>query len=201
MKQKIAGAVVVLTALGFFLWYAHSRPASPSGLGTSTAPSALSGSSSPASSLIKATPGIETWYTNKKLHFSFRIPDGFTAPDIKTGSPNVQGVLVENAAGDELIVAVFPLANGPTGPLTVDGIRENAPGQIITNVTQGVIGAVVTGLSFDTDAQAWGGDGVGFWFAYNGYLYELTAYKKDQELLDFVRSTWQFSPPVPPPKG
>jgi hypothetical protein len=187
------GSVVFLIVVGclLFLWYGKPYQALPS-LSASTTPPV-------AAPLIRTTPGVETWYTNDTLHFSFRLPDGFMAPEAK--SVNVSGaqaVTVYNKDGDTLLVVAIPLASA-AGALTEDEIHANTPGQTITNVEQGAVGALVTGFSFDTDDKEWGGDGVGFWFAYNGYLYEITTYAKDAPLLDFIRSTWQFSPPVPPP--
>ena len=40
---------------------------------------------------ISLTAGVERWYTNDARTFSFRLPDGFNAPDLKTGEPGVEG--------------------------------------------------------------------------------------------------------------
>ena len=194
------GAVIVLAALGFFLFLFHadSHPALlTSDVASSTVPSADTAASS---SLFKTTPGVETWYTNDKLHFSFRLPDGFMAPEAKSVNvPGAQAVTVYNTSGDKLLVVAIPITVDIGNTLSAQDIIADTKGQVVTNIRPAIVGTVVTGLAFDTDSKEWGGEGSALWFKFNGYLYEVTTYAKDAPLLDFIRSTWQFSKPVPPP--
>jgi hypothetical protein len=57
-----------------------------------------------------------------------------------------------------------------------------------------VIGTVVHGVRFRNNAEEWGGDGVSVWAAYNGYVYQISAARKDEDLLNFVITHWFFAP-------
>lgn len=194
------GVAIVLVALGFFFFLFHTTSPRPalltSDVASSTIPSANTVTSSP---LIHTTPGVETWYTNDTLHFSFRLPDGFMAPEAKTNVSGAQAVTVYNTSGDKLLVVAIPITVDIGNTLSAQDIIADTKGQVVTNIRPAIVGTVVTGLAFDTDSKEWGGEGSALWFKFNGYLYEVTTYAKDAPLLDFIRSTWQFSKPVPPP--
>lgn len=187
------GTAVLVATLGFFVWKTSSQPVST----VSSAPPIISGESTP---LVHTTPGIESWYTNDQFHFSFRLPDGFLAPEAK--SVNVEGaqaVIVHNSSDDELFVLVLPFHNKVGDMVTAEDIRANSVGEHITNVQLGTIAGSLPGLSFATDSTQWGGDGVAFWFIHGNYLFELSTFRKDEPLLNYIRKTWQFAPPTPPP--
>ena len=204
-----AGAAVLCLLLGLYFWHTGRQNAGteegtlkfvPAVAQTqaSTTPVAFPKTSEVTPQRTRAlttTPGVERWYTNTALKFSFRLPDGFSAPDGDTGTPGVYAVAVYNPEGDALVVMAYPISQGTA--ITESVLRANLPNEHITDVREGVIGTAVRGLYFRSDDPDWGGDAIGFWAAYNGYLYELRTFRHEQALMDFVIANWFFAPPTP----
>ena len=189
--------IVLLAGAGWYLWQeGASSQSSATAANSLTAGSPDAGDGSVS---IHTTPGVESWYTNAALHFSFRLPDGFMAPDAK--SVNVAGAhaaIVYNKAGDELLVVAVPQSVVTGGGLSLNDIRNDSPGEVIGNATTTSITGIPA-IEFATNAKEWGGNGIGLWFLRDGYRYELMTYRKDAALLEYIRETWQFAPPAPPP--
>ncbi len=196
MKQESSVIVYGVLAALFvvaLVWYGvSSRDTATIEAPTFTLPVA---SSTAPTSRITTTPGVERWYTNEKLTFSFRLPDGFSAPEIETKVPGEHGVVVYNDAGDRLLVYANPIAEGTE--LRAEDIAALLPGVRVAEVREGTISTVVRGFWFRTDAKEWEGDGVMFWTAYNGYLYQLQTAGKNNDLLEFIVANWYFAPPAP----
>jgi hypothetical protein len=150
------------------------------------------------STLIRFTPGIEAWYTNEALHFSFRIPEGFSAPDGTVNAGTGHIVELSNTKSDKLLILALPIDTGADQVLTEQIVRDNAPGQNLSDFHEGLLQEGTRGLMFRTDSGEWGGGGIAFWFIHDTYLYELSTYTRDAELLDAVMQTWRFGLPVPP---
>lgn len=144
---------------------------------------------------ILVTEGVERWYTNDSRTFSFRLPDGYLAPEFKTDIEGVWGVHVDNGSGSKLRIIVTPIEIGV--PVGAEQIASALDGVEVTNMKERFIATVVRGISFSTNEEEWGGNGIGFWAANNGYLYQMYAAKTDQDLMDFVIANWYFAPPVP----
>ena len=111
--------------------------------------------------------------------------------------PRTHGVVVHDGADHRLTVVALPIVEGTK--LTAEDIVSNFPGVKVATIREGFIGSVIRGYSFRTDAEEWGGDSEAFWFAYNGYLYQISTFTKDVALLEFVLSSWRFAPPTPLP--
>jgi hypothetical protein len=186
----LTGTLTAALVVGL-VWYGLSFPAPR---GETAAPVPLEVSTTSGQRII-TTPGVERWYTNEKLNFSFRLPDGFSAPEIKTKIPGEHGVVVYNDAGDRLLVYANPIAEGTE--LHPEDIAALLPGVRVAKVQEGMISTVVRGYWFKTDAKEWDGDGVMFWTAYNGYLYQLQTAGKNKDLLEFIVANWYFAPPAP----
>lgn len=195
---SIAGlaTALVMVTLVFFAWRWSDDGTE---ISTSMLPSSAFSDSIPltpaSAKKITTTDGVERWYTNDALKFSFRLPDGFYAPDINTKVNGVYGVKVYNDASAVLIVLVYPLASGTA--LTEERVKANLPDVSVIDVKEGFIATVARGLWFRTNAPEWGGDGIAFWVPYNGHLYQIMSARKDQDLMDFVVASWQFAPPRP----
>ncbi len=194
-------ALIIAVPLVYFLFQPRTitAPLWNMASSTDTARDAYSFIPSSDSSLVRFTKGMEAWYVNEKLHFSFRIPDGFSAPDGALKGSSGQVVILSNNKGDDLLILALPITNGANQILTEQIVRDNAPGQNLSGFRESSLKEGTRGLSFRTDSSEWGGDGIAFWFTHDGYLYELTTYGKDAELLDLVMQTWRFSVPVAPP--
>ena len=142
----------------------------------------------PISSRLSVTPGVERWYTNDARSFSFRLPDGFSAPDIYTDEPNVSGVAVRADEKDQLVVLVYQVPLLQT--LSEEGIEEIV-GVTLTDTREVLVSTVVRALQFRTD------DGYEVWTIHNGRLYRILTSAENKDLLDFILASWYFAPPVP----
>lgn len=150
------------------------------------------------SQLIKFTEGVNAWYVNEKLGFSFRLPDGFSAPDGKLQGADTYVVELSNGKGNILHVVALKIKEGADQKLSEEAIRTLSPNEELTNFATGVLPDGTEGFVFETDSTEWGGEGIAFWFTKDGYLFTLTTAKKDGELLDLVMKTWNFGRPIPP---
>ena len=202
----VAAGVIVLG--GAFLFVSHGSTGSDLSplfsvphFATSTQPTTPDVSSKQQTTTfgrsIVATSGVERWYSHTALAFSFQLPDGFNAPEIDTGVKGTYGVWVHNDSGAQLVVFINPIAEGSS--ISAAGIRDNLPGVTVYDVKDTYIGTVVHAVRFRNNSDEWGGDGVSVWAAYNGYVYQISAARKDEALLDFVTTHWFFAPPQPPP--
>jgi hypothetical protein len=152
----------------------------------------------PDSQIIKFTEGVNAWYVNEKLGFSFRLPDGFSAPDGKLQGSETHVVHVSNGKGNELSVVARKITAGADTPLSVEIIRTQVVDENLSNFSEGILPDGTSGFIFETDSAEWGGQGLTFWFTKKGYVFTLTTAKKDAELLDLVMKTWNFGRPVAP---
>lgn len=151
------------------------------------------------STIIKFTEGVNAWYVNEKLGFSFRLPDGFSAPDGKVAGADTHVVELSNGKGNDLHVVALKIKEGADQVLTEKAIRANAPEEVLSGFTSGMLPDGTAGYVFETNAEKWAGEGLAFWFTKDGYLFTLSTAKKDEELLDLVMKTWNFGRPVAPP--
>ena len=143
-------------------------------------------------------PNVEIWYKNEKPAFSFRVPQGFTTPNTSIVDGKGQEVVVINEDQDALLMLMYPISSGADTELTEGIVRQNSPEERVSDFRQVSLTEGVRGLYFKTDAKVWDGDGVAFWFIHDGYLYEISTYRKDAELLELVTKTLRFGVPVPP---
>jgi hypothetical protein len=141
---------------------------------------------------------VNAWYVNEKLGFSFRLPDGFSAPDGKLQGADTHVVELSNGKGNILHIVVLKIKEDSEQELTEEAVRLNAQDEILSNFTESVLPDGTSGFIFETDSAKWGGNGVAFWFTKEGYLFTLTTAKKDAELLDLVMQTWNFGRPIAP---
>lgn len=144
----------------------------------------------PARQKFSVTPGVERFYTNNERTFSFRLPDGFSAPDIQSEEPGVSGVAVHADGGSQLLVLIYRVPTLET--LTAESI-EVTLGTKLVGVQEGALGTVVRALRFSVPES----DRVELWAIHTGKLYRLITASENRALLDFVASNWYFAPPMP----
>ena len=196
-----ASVLVIATLLAYFL-FTHSPSTEPlwqSATSTEAVRDIYSYVPNPNSTLIRFQEGVQAWYTNERLNFSFRLPEGFTAPDGTLKDSKGQVVTLSNGSGDDLLLLALPITSGADRKLTEDLVKENSPNQNLSDFRERTLKDGTRGLEFRTDSNDWNGSGIAFWFIKDGYLYELTTYEKDAELLELVVGTLHFAKPVPPP--
>jgi hypothetical protein len=197
----LIGGVIAAIAVGAFVFFLASPMSRPlwSVTGASEdAQKAYEYAPDPNSTLIKFTPGVNRWYVSEPLHFSFRIPDGFDAPDGKIQGSDAYEVLLSNGRGNELEIEAVHIAQGADAPLTKEIIQSQIPEEHLSNIKDATLIDGTHAIMFETDSAAWGADGVALWFIKDEYLYTATAEKKDAELLELVAKTLRFGVPVPP---
>jgi hypothetical protein len=173
----IAGALIAVGLTAGFLIYKGGGSAPAISVPASQGP-------------IHYTDGVEAWYTNDAPPFSFRLPDGFTAPNgpVEGGKE----IFVKNDAGVVLRVLALAIATGKDNPLTEDIVRANVGDAAVSDFRPAMLADGVGGLAFSTADAAWDGDGVAFWFIHDGYLYELSTARKDADLLSLLMQTLTF---------
>ncbi|MBX9765602.1 hypothetical protein K2X83_03100 [Patescibacteria group bacterium] len=150
------------------------------------------------SQLIKFTEGVNAWYVNEKLGFSFRLPDGFSAPDGKLQGADTHVVQLTNGKGNDLSIVARKIVAGTDEQLSEEIIRTQVARESLSAFQTASLLDGTGGYLFETDSVEWGGEGIAFWFTKDGYLFTLTTTKKDGELLDLVMKTWNFGRPIPP---
>lgn len=148
------------------------------------------------STLIRFTPGIESWYVNAALGFSFRLPEGFTAPDGELRSGGY-GVLVSDAKGHEMAVRAIPDAAAPPS-ITQSYIEGTATfATPLATVLERALPDDTKVLTFSAgegeDARAHA------WFTHQGYRYQIEALSGSEELINLTLQSWRFGTPIPPP--
>ena len=153
----------------------------------------------PNSTLIKFTEGVNVWYVNETLRFSFRIPDDFSAPDGKVKDSNTHVVELSNGKGNMLQIVAMKIKDDASETLTEEILRQQLPEESLSNFKSTSLKEGTSGLYFETSSAAVGGNGIAFWFTKNSYLYTLTTTKKDTELLELVMQTWHFGGAIAPP--
>jgi hypothetical protein len=153
----------------------------------------------PDSILIKFTEGINTWYVNETLRFSFRLPDGFSAPDGKVKDANTYVVELSNGKGNTLHIVALKIKDNASETLSEDIIRQQLLEENPHNFKADSLKEGTKGLYFETNSATEGSEGIAFWFTKDGYLYTFATARKDAELLELVMQTFRFGGAVLPP--
>lgn len=138
---------------------------------------------------LSVTEGVERWYTNDTRTFSFRLPDGFSAPPMDTGVPGVEGMVLQAPGREPLAVLEYRVA--PLSQLTVENVKSSLSGRQLTDMKEVIVQSVVRGLAFKTE------DGIEVWMIHNGHLYRIITPESNEDLLTFVLLNWYFAPPFP----
>lgn len=138
---------------------------------------------------LLVTEGVERWYTNDARTFSFRLPDGFSAPPMETGVPGVEGMVLQAPGREPLAVLEYRVA--PVSQLTVENVQSSLSGRQLTDVREVIVQSVVRGLAFKTE------DGIEVWMIHNGHLYRIITPESNEDLVTFVLLNWYFAPPFP----
>lgn len=153
--------------------------------------------------LSSATLDSETFkllniYTNPDYGFSFNYPEGLQISEF--GEEQGRVILV----GDKF--QIYVSAFDEPGPLTPERIREDLPNIVIENpqvVTLGGKTSDVGGKTSDVEERNvtalvfFGRDpSLGktreVWFAYSGYLYQVSSLAEFDAQLSKILKTWQF---------
>lgn len=171
MKKSFVIVIIIFLAGAGAFWY-FRQPAGGAG-------------GSPSASV----PSLTQTYTDNVLHFSFNYPKDYSVREIQ-GESDARTLVIENSSTNSGIQIIIT-PDYPDPSITVETIREAIPDMKIENPQSFPVGAN-SGLTFQSDNPAFDGASREVWFAYNGYLYQISAYAKDDPLLAAIFATWKL---------
>ena len=136
-------------------------------------------------------------YTNSVYNFSFELPQGYAVTPMYITDPDLRAeivtLVVEKADKNPhtgLQITISPFAAGePT--LTGERISKEAE-LTLSNIENVAIGNVGNGLRFSSNNPDFGGASTEAWFVARGFLYQVSTYSANKELLNSIISTWNF---------
>lgn len=136
-----------------------------------------------------AQQGLAKEYNHPVYNFKFKYPKDFTISRYPDADGEV--VLVQNAtSGHGFQIFTVPFTDSDT-TITKERINSSDPTIKVSDQQNVTIGNSGKGLAFisgsGTDQKR------EVWFIYKGVLYEITTFKKDDDLLRSVLSTWIFN--------
>lgn len=132
------------------------------------------------------TPGYKH-YTNDAYQFSLFYPNTFLVSEHpeKNRAMTITFQDPSTLKGFQLFVLPYTESTISEERFTLDvpsGVREN----VLKSYIDGI-----EAVSFESELQNFG-ETKELWFIHYGYLYELTAEKGNEELLEAVRQSWEF---------
>ena len=133
-------------------------------------------------------PPLTKKYTNTSHNFSLNMPEDFSARESTVDGKD--SIVFENTQGQGIQILISPYDD--INVLTVEMIQEAIPELTISDSQPVNIGASHTGVAFKSDNDAFGGSSREVWFVFKGKLYQISTYKKFDELLKSMVGTWSF---------
>lgn len=128
-------------------------------------------------------------YSNTTYKFSLKMPEEFTAREIKSENSNT--VLLENKKGQGIQITISPFDN--TRVLTAEMIHADLPDFKIINSQTVKIEDGYEGISFQSDNPSFAGASSEIWFIFHSNLYQISTYSYFDDLLKNIFETWKFS--------
>lgn len=136
-------------------------------------------------------------YTDPAQHFSFNYPEGYTVREVPSDGTSrtpalseVEVLVIEGSsltAGIQIIIT----PDDTNTDITAEAISEAIPDMKVENPQSFPVGAN-SGLAFQSDNSAFDGASREVWFASNGYLYQISAYASNDQLLAAIFATWKL---------
>ena len=138
-----------------------------------------------ASNNFKAPSQAAKVYRSNQFGFSFEYPNGKNVSNFEDGGGEV--VLVGGKV--QIFIAQFGESLGPAQgkprPITIERIKKDLPGIEMADLEK-VSLAGEEGIGFKSDGKK------EIWFTHAGYLYQVSAFLKDEPELIKLLSTWKF---------
>ncbi|MEK7535793.1 MAG: hypothetical protein AAB590_02130 [Patescibacteria group bacterium] len=174
--------IIILTGAGVF-WYLREPAGSPS----SFFPLPYS---TPVTALTQT-------YTDSARRFSFNYPEGYKVREMQGDGPS-RTLLLESTS-TSLSTSTSPTAgvqivitpDETNTNITAEIIRQAIPDMKIENPEPFAVGSS-SGLAFRSDNPAFSGASREIWFTSGGYLYQISTYATNDELLKKMFDTWAF---------
>ncbi len=182
----VAFAVILVGGAGFFVWRGNFLSDKNNKIFSFV--SSIGDNQLPAENEPKAVFSEEfNNFKSAKYNFSFEYPKGFSAAEfIEWETTDI--ILVQNSETRRgFQVAVSPF-DGPD-LITPGNILKDIPDMQI-NEPKNTISNGIRALEFLSDDG--GAPKAEIWFINKGYLYQISAFKKDKDLIEKVLSSWKF---------
>ena len=184
----VALAVILASGAGFSVWHKNFLGANSSqffkadSIQPSPEVTAATASSPRAGFFLK----IET-YKNAKYNFSFEYPKGFSAAEfVEREATDV--ILIQNTETQRgFQIAISPF--GGPDLITPEMILKDIP-EMKINKPENTTSNGIRALEFLSDDG--GASKAEIWFIRQGYLYQITAFLKDKDLIERVFNSWKF---------
>jgi hypothetical protein len=176
---SLAGAVLLIVALGFFWWNLNrSQKADDAGKD-------IAENSSGAASV-----GTKT-YTHPEYGFTFDYPADFTLG--KFPEENGETILVQGADGKKG-VQIFVAPYDEKGELSLDMIRKSAGDLVVKNEKESQIGRdKIKAFTFDLSSKSGDMETRAVWFVVDKNLYQIGSYQEFSNDLDKIMASWRFN--------
>ena len=142
--------------------------------------------------------GLTQAYTSADYGFSFKYPEEFSASELDDDSGHTVLLQTSDAReGFQIFISAFdePFdpAQGKSGPITPERIKQDLPDMLINSPQQVLIGEQkdIPALIFLSKHESLG-DVREVWFVVNGFLYQLTAYADLDNFIGPILETLSF---------
>lgn len=181
----IAGIMVLFGVIGFFIWRGGSPLNSKNPLMSLLGD--ISGNQAPTQNESQTSSEELQTYQSAKYNFSFEYPKGFSVAEfIEREATDI--ILIQNTETRRgFQVAISPF--GGPALITPESILKDIPDMKI-NEPKNTISSGIRALEFLSDDG--GAPKAEIWFINKGYLYQITAFEKDKDLIEKVLSSWVF---------
>ncbi len=133
---------------------------------------------------------LEANYENKAFNFSLRMPEGFSAQELRADDTGAATVVLQNPQGEGIQIRIVPFDDVKN--LSAEMIREQIPDMQITDVEEVTIGPEHTGVAFISNNEAFEGSSREVWFVFRGNLYQISTYARLDTLLKAMFASWRF---------
>lgn len=129
-------------------------------------------------------------YEEGTFGFSFNYPEEY---EVTVFEEPVGGAtfVVQDKKSDGFQVIVSPF-DEPLTALTEERVRRDIPDLTIEAVQPVLLGDAGQGIAFVSDNDAFGGASREVWFVFDGYLFQISTYLKNDPLLQAVLGTWEL---------
>lgn len=122
--------------------------------------------------------------------FSFTYPQNFSLRETMDELRNRLLVLEDSATGKGLQIRIQNAFEGVA--ITPARIAHDLPDILIDDQHSILVGKSGSGISFFSDNQAFDGASREVWFSYKTFVYQVSTYKAQSDLVDTILSTWHF---------
>lgn len=131
-------------------------------------------------------------YTHTNPSFSFRHPTDFRVASTREGAGEL--ITVQNTStGTGLQIYITP-ADPTVNTVTIEEIQRDLPDLVVRDVQEVLIGeGNGKGVAFLSDNPLFSGDSREVWFAWGGWLYQISTYTELDAFLQGLFGTWEFN--------